>query len=246
MKQGFLEQESRQANKRNRKLFLILLFIYIGLLAIISFAVKDSIDLNDHKSKEILVYGILLSGIMLVSVVMGLVKSSRAAVNGKNLKLPFDENTKEAVAKIIDQEVLEGKVLVDEYIYEFSEGKKPYGERIMLLPSYLLLFNGMGKITAIPRDKIYWICAQVGRKGSSSFIVRLMVFTEKQTFYLEGTEPDYVEKLADKLYQYIPNVFSEHDPFVLSYELDKLFDKDRQAFLNFYEEEKKKNAKAVK
>ena len=60
MKQGFLEQESRQANKRNRKLFLILLFIYIGLLAIISFAVKDSIDLNDHKSKEILVYGILL------------------------------------------------------------------------------------------------------------------------------------------------------------------------------------------
>ena len=86
---------------------------------------------------------------------------------------------------MIDQEVAEGKVLLEKYIYEFTEGKKPYGQRIMLLPSYLLLVNGMGKITAIPRDKIYWHCAQVGRKGSSSFIVRLLIFTEKKTFSVE-------------------------------------------------------------
>ena len=49
-----------------------------------------------------------------------------------------------------------------------------------------------------------------------------------------------VEKIADKLYQYIPNVFSKYDSFILSYELEDLFDKNREAFLKFYEEEKTK------
>ena len=240
MKQGFLEQESKKANKRNRKIFLGLLFVYICLGTVIGFALKDSIDLNEYKSQKVVACMIIITGIMLVSVVVGLARAARVDVNGKNLILPFKENTKEEVGKIINQEVSEGKIQVDEYIYEFAEGKKPYGERIILLSSYLLLLNGMGKITAIPREKIYWICAQVGRKGSSSFIVRLMIFTEKKTFYMEGTDVSHVEKIAGKLYQYIPNIFGSYDPFVLSYELDKLFDKNREEFLKFYEVEKKK------
>ena len=241
MEQGFLVQESKQANKRNRKIFLTLFFVYICLIAIIIFAVKDSVDLNDYTTKKLIVCLYIGTGIMLICVTWGLFNASRVAVNGKNLILPFKENTKEAVGKIIDQEVSEGKIQVEEYIYEFPEGKKPYGERVILTPSYLLLCQSMGKITAIPRDKIYWICAQVGHKGSSSFIVRLLIFTEKRTFYMEGTKPEHVEQIADKLYQYIPNVFSDYDPFILSYELDKLFTQNREAFLEFYEDEKKKN-----
>lgn len=237
---GFLEQESIKANKKNRKLFLILLFVYIVLIAGIGFAVKDSLDLSDYKTKKILVYACILTFIMLFCVIFMLIKSSRPAVNGKNLLLPFKENTKEAVGAIVDREVADGMIRVDEYIYKFEENKKPYGERIMLLPSYLLLFNGMGAITAIPRNKIYWICAQVGRKGASSFIVRLMIFTEIKTFYMDGVEIEHVEEIAKKLYQYIPNVFNEYDPFILSYELDKLFDKNREEFLKLYESEKRK------
>ena len=43
------------------------------------------------------------------------------------------------MAELIDQEASEGKIQVEEYIYEFAEGKKPYGEKIVLMPSYLLL-----------------------------------------------------------------------------------------------------------
>lgn len=237
---GFLEQESIKANKKNRKLFLILFFVYIVLIAGIGFAIKDSLDLSDYKTKKVLAYAAILTFIMLFCVIFMLIKSSRPAVNGKNLLLPFKENTKEAVGMIVDREVADGMVQVDEYIDKFKETEKPHGERIMLLPSYLLLFNGMGAITAIPRNKIYWICAQVGRKGASSFIVRLMIFTEIKTFYMDGVEIAHVEGIAKKLYQYIPNIFSEYDPFILSYELDKLFDKNREEFLRFYEGEKKK------
>lgn len=241
MKQGFLEQESKRANKRNKKIYFILLFVYVFLMAIISFALKDSIDLSDYTSRKLVVCFFILTGIMLISMVLGLFLSGRAAADGsKSLLLPFKENTKEAVGKIIDQEILEEKIQVDEYIDTFPEGKKPYGERIILIPSYLLIFNGMGRITAIPRDKIYWICAQVGQKGYS-FIVRLLIFTEKRTFYVDGADIEHVEKIADKLYQYIPNIFSEYDPFRLSYKLDKLFDKNREEFMKFYESEKKKH-----
>ena len=71
-----------------------------------------------------------------LSVLSGFVRLIRGGANGKDLILPFKENTKEEVGKVIDQEVLEGKVLVDEYMEPFPEGKKPYGERIMLTASY--------------------------------------------------------------------------------------------------------------
>lgn len=242
MNQSFLEQESIKANKKNRKLFLILLFVYIVLIAGIAFTVKDSIDFSDYDTKKILVCGAILTVIMLFSVVFMLIKSSRVAVNGKNLILPFKENTKEAVGKIIDREVADGMVQVDEYINEFTEKQKPGGERVMLIPSYLLLFNGMGPITAIPREKIYWVCTQVGRKGETSYIVRLMVFTENKIFDMDGVDIEHMKKISDKIYQYIPNVFHEYDPFILSYELDKLFSKNREEFLRFYENEKRKYA----
>ena len=241
MNQGFLAQESKKAHRKNRRLFTILLIIYLTLLAIIVFMVKDKIDFSDYDTKKVVVCISVLSVIMLVSVVTGLISTILGTTDGKSLILPFQENTKKAVGEIIDREVAEGNVLVDEYIEKFTDEKIPYGERVMLIPSYLLLFNSMGRVFAIPREKIYWLCAQAGIKGRSPFAVRLLIFTEKKTFnFMEGMDVGHVEEIADKLYQYIPNVFSNYDPFSLSYELDKLFDKDREEFVKFYENEKKK------
>lgn len=241
MTQGFLEQQAKLANRKNRKLFLFLFVVDVCLIGGILFAVRGAMDFSDYRTKKVVAGLAVLAAIMLISVIVGLAASARSAADSsKSLLLLFKEQTSDEVAGVIDREVAEGKVLVDEYVEEFPEGKTPRGERIMLLPSYFLFRNSMGKITVIPRDKIYWICAQVGRKGRSSFIVRLIVFNEKKTFYIEGTDVARLEKIADELYRYIPNVFCDYDTFTLSYELDALFDKNRGEFVRFYEEEKKK------
>ena len=118
------------------------------------------------------------------------------------------------------------------------------------MPSYLLLCGrkggpkGTSKVTAITCQKIYWICAQAGIKGGP-FIVRLLIFTENKIYSLTGTDIEHVQRIAYKLYQYIPNVFSDYDPFILSYELEKEFAKDRAEFLKFYENEKMKKDKSI-
>lgn len=239
MEQGFLEREAKRANRKNQKMILILLLVFVALFTFIGFMVREEIDLNDYRTKKIVIYAALLVGLMLVSAVLMLFLSSRAAADGsKSLRFLFPGRTREETAAIIDREVAEGQILVDEYTAEFPEGKAPRGERVMLLPSYLLYRNSLGQILAIPREKIYWICAQAGRKGRSSFIVRLLIFTEQKVFYVEGADVAHMQKIADKLYQYIPNVFRAYDPFVLSYELETLFDRDRAAFMQFYEKEK--------
>ncbi|WP_320937936.1 hypothetical protein [Enterocloster lavalensis] len=241
MSQNFLEQESTRANRSAKKQVFGGLTLLAGLLALLYFLMKDSFDMNDPSSRQVLVYLGILVGVMLVAVVVRLFKARRTARNGENLALPFNEDTKEAVAGRINREASEGKILVDEYIYHFEEGKKPYGERVVLLPSYLLIFDGNLKVTAIPRDKIYWICAQVGRKGGS-FIVQLLIFTEKKIFRVVGVDVEHVQRISAQIDRYIPNVFSDYDPFQLSYELEKLFADNREEFLRFYESEKGKRA----
>lgn len=241
MAQGYLTQESERTNAAQRKTLIRLSAAYFIIIAVLCFLLKDSFDLNDPANREIFFILKVITGIMLLAVVVGIFKTRRAAANGENLILPFGENTKAAVAEVIDRETSEGKLLVEEYIDEFAEGKKPHGEKIALTPSYLLLCGDRNKITAIPRDKIYWICAQVGRKGGP-FRVRLLVFTEHKIFAMTGVDIEHVQSIADKLYQYIPNVFSGYDPFILSYELEKLFAENREEFWNFYEDERRKKA----
>lgn len=236
MEQKFLEQESRRANAKNRKLFLKLFLFDMCLFIGFGLVLKNFTDLDDNISTGLLIVG----AILLILIVAKLIHIRKTAAHGENLLLPFREDTKEAVGRVIDREVAEGKILVEEYMVRFPEGKTPHGDRVILTPSYLLLCHSMGKITAIPREKIYWLCAQVGRKGSSPFIVRLQIFTEKKVFEMTGGEPEYLEKIAEKLYTYIPNIFYEYDPFILSYELERLFDQNRAAFLEFYEEERRK------
>ena len=114
------------------------------------------------------------------------------------------------------------------------------------MPSYLLLCGrkggpkGTSKVTAITCQKIYWICAQAGIKGGP-FIVTLLIFTENKIYSLTGTDIEHVQRIAYKLYQYIPNVFSGCDSFSLSYELEKAFSKNPAEFLEIYENKKRKS-----
>lgn len=240
MEKSYLAQISETANKKKKRMFSAALIFFIIVGGGLFFALRSSLDMNEPDDKKLAVMLIGLAAIMLLSCTVGLLSSLRTATKGQCLILPFNEDTKENVAKRIDGDVAEGKLLVDEYIYDISEGKKPYGEKVALTSSYLLLNNGLGKVTAIPRDKIYWLCAQVGRKGQSSFIVRLLVFTEKKTFFIDGVDIPHVEAIAGKLYEHIPNIFNEYDPFIFSYQLEAIYEKDRPAFLRMYEEAKNK------
>lgn len=233
MKQGYLEQEANRANQAAGKTVVRAVIAFICILAVLYFLLKDSIDVNDPSGRQVITYIGIVCVVMLLGVVVRLFKSKQSAANGRNLVLPYEEASKETVGNIIDQEASEGKILVEEYIDTFAEGKKPSGEKVVLTPSYLLLCGHGTKVTAIPRNKIYWICAQVGHKGGS-FRVQLLVFTEKKIFRMVGVDIEHVQNIAEKIYRYIPNVFSNYDPFILSYELETLFDKNRDEFLNFY------------
>lgn len=245
MEKGYLARESERVNKATRKLLFKLIIVFICGSAFIYFAGRSSIDFSDLSFGSIPFYMLTLVGIVFVAVVIKAIATGRVAVNGSNLILPYKDNTQEAAGRIIDQEALEGKIQVEEYIDEVTDVNKASGEKIVLMPSYLLICGvkggpkGTSKVTAIPRDKIYWVCAQAGVKGGP-FIVRLLIFTENKMYNLTGTDVAYVTSIADKLNQYIPNVFSDYDPFTLSYELEKVFAKNPAEFFSIYENEKNK------
>ncbi len=240
MSQGYLERESERVNGAVKKRTFRLLIAGICLIAFIYILLGDSLDLNDPSNREVFYCFMGLTVILLLASISAFIRSRRPATGGRNLILPFGEGTREAVARVIDREAAEGQILVEEYIDESATGKGAHDQKIVLTPSYLLLCGNRweNKITAIPRDKIYWLCAQDGHKGGS-FIVRLMIFTEKKIYTVDGTDHGHVHRIADQLYKYIPNIFSEYDPFTFADELEKLFTKDRAGFLDFYERAKR-------
>ncbi len=237
MAQVFLEQESINANRKKQKLFLSLFLFFNCISIFLYFATRNLLDWNNPSDRKLVGLFFALAGIMLFCVLFGLLVTMRPAKNGNNLILPFAENSKEAIAEVINREVAEGKTQFESFI-NYNTVKK-YGDRVLLLPSYLLLIGEMGQITAIPRGKIYWICAQVGYKGGP-FYVRLLIFTEQKIFDFDGNDIEHTKEIANGLYQYIPNAFREYDPQELSYLLEKLYQENRAGFLAFYEEEKRK------
>lgn len=239
MEQGYLAQESRRTNETARRTLIKSCTAFIILAVILYFLLESSLDFNDPASQTIFSVMKMLTGAVFLALVVGMFRTSRVAVNGRNLVLPFGEAEKAEVAQIIDQEAAEGKIQVEEYIYEIPQGKRPHGEKIVLTPSYLVLFGDGSRVRAIPRGKIYWICAQVGQKGGP-FIVQLQIYTEKKIFTMVGVDIEHAQNIAEKIYRYMPNVFCDYDPFILSYELEKLFTKNREEFLKFYENEKRK------
>lgn len=102
MNQGYLERESKRVNEAARKRGTRLLIVGACLIALIYFLMRDSLDLKDPSNQTVVYCMIGLVGLLLLGVVAQLLRS-RPAVNGKNLILPFEEGTKEAVGKLIDR-----------------------------------------------------------------------------------------------------------------------------------------------
>lgn len=225
MEEPFLEKESREANRRIRKIFVTLTLVVVALFALILVLTKNSGGLGDFK-------GILfaMGGFVLLCTAAMLVKSLFVAKNGANLRLPFEGRTKAEVAASINRDIADGSVIVDEFLDYSRESKNPRGERIILLPSYLLLSNGMGIFTAIPRTNILCVFVQVGISGRSSFMSRIQIFTEKKVFYAESADIAHCKDICKKLYTAIPNYFGDYEPHSLPYQLEEMYDKEGVAY----------------
>ncbi len=246
MKRAYLEQESIRENSSRRKLFLGLFTFFVCISAFLYFAVGTSLDLSKPEDKKLVVIFAIMAGLMLFCTGIQLLLSILPAKNGRNLILPLGETTREAAAEIINREAAEGKILYEGFM-NYKTIKK-YNDRITILPSYVLLIEEIGKITAIPRDKIYWICAQVGYKGGP-YYVRLLIFTEKKLIDFTGNDIEHTIEVAENIYQYIPNVFKDFiaaqakeqaEKERVPHALEKLYNENRAEFVRFYEEEKQK------
>lgn len=239
MERTYLEQESVRANAARRKLFSGLFVFFVCVSVFLYFAVGDSIDLSKPEDQKLFIIFAVMAGLMLFCTAVQLLISILPAKDGRNLILPLEENTREAVAEVINREAAEGKILYEGFMNHNTV--KKYRDRITILPSYVLLIREIGKITAIPRDKIYWICAQSGYKGGPYF-VRLLIFTEKLLIDFDGNDIDHTMKMAEDIYRYIPNVFEDFEGYNtldFPHMLEKLYHENRAGFLDFYESEKK-------
>ena len=243
MRELFLEDVWHQAAIARRKFGIISSIVFVGALSFIIFMVKfvskESIDLSDSTTRMLAMAFGGMAVFCAFSIIIIVISSFTVAKNGKNLYLPFEGQTKEEAANIINREMAVGKALVNEHTEGESKKDKKHGQRVVLTPSYLLLILDNGRVIAIPKEKIYWICAQPGIKGRSSYVVRLLVFTEKKIFdEITGGYVENLEMIAEKLYQHIPNVFKPYPVFELSYKLQELYQKNKDEFLGLFNEDK--------
>lgn len=232
MKEKFLVKESKRIHKATRRRLRICTLLFVCFMVLLYVLLQDEFARNPSFKNTIYSIGIVLIVIVVCADVIGTIRTRKADAQGENLILPYQDGSKQEIAEKINQDAANG-LLFEEYIYEFPEGKKPYGEKIVLTSSYLLLCST--KITVIPRDKIYWTCAQVGYKGGP-YRVRFLVFTVKKVFEVIGVDIEHVEALANQLYEYLPNIFAGYDDdFNFSYQLEELYTKDHYEFMRLYE-----------
>lgn len=243
MRQLFLEDVWYQAGKAIRKFGIIMSIVFVSALSFLifmfKFVVEESIDLLDPTTRMLAIAFGGMTVFCIFSMIIIVILSFTVAKNGKNLYLPFEGQTREEAANIINREMAEGKALVNEHTEGELKKDKKHGERVVLTPTYLLLILDNGRVIVIPREKIYWICAQPGIKGRSSYVVRLLVFTEKKIFdEITGGCVEDLEMIAEKLYQHIPNVFKPYPVFELSYKLQELYGKNKDGFLGLFNKDK--------
>lgn len=223
MEKSYLAKEARRKQGE-----LISQLVKVGIAAFIAAAVLYVLTRREEEAAQFTQKLLpALLAVIVTSVVVRLVKAGQKLLNYGNLSVHAKEIGKESAGRVIDDEAEQGKILVEEYMEKPSGGRRPTGDKIVLLPSYLLLCEKT--VTAIPVERIFWVCAQVGYKGGP-YIVRLQVFAENKLYNVVGADIAQVKNIVDALYQYIPNIFSQRDSFELSYQLEELFSKDYNQF----------------
>ncbi|MCL1875692.1 MAG: hypothetical protein FWF87_05485 [Synergistaceae bacterium] len=230
MEKGFLQRYANRVIKKTKMLFAMLGVLMIAALTglyFVGIAAEEDLLFSSPLIPGII--GVMLFIIIGACIVLTIQNRRWANYGGLTVQ---GEATKEEAGRVIDDEAASGNILVDEYIYSNKTGT-----RFVLTPSYLLICEGM-KVTAIPAGKIFWICAQAGIKGESDYIVRMKIFAENKMYDVVGANIEHLKNIADKMYRYIPNIFSNYDAFDLSYKLQEIFVKDYSQFLAIYQEQK--------
>ena len=232
MRNGFLAQEAKRQAGVQKKMFKI-----FGIVAVLAFLVLALAFVAE--GEEAAGYFEDYSGffigvpvfLVLCAIVVFIRRKKRWSSYSNILLVHRGEAPPEAVGRVIDEEAAQGKILVDEYKY--SDGKKDAkkgGARLVLLPSYLLICEE--RVIAIPTNKIFWVCSQ----NMGEIMVRIKIFAENQMYdSFDGVEREHFNAIANRLYQYIPNIFSGYDVLDLSYKLQDVFLRDYNQFLQFYE-----------
>ena len=229
MVKSFLAYEAKRSIMGMRKLIIICWAVCIAALSILYFTtVADGGDIG-LLQPFIIGFPVVLAFFTIILFVRTTV-DNRGIKDYGNLIVHDDMAPREVVGRIVDDEADRGMILVSEYL-----DTKPKGAKIVLLPSYLLICDQ--KVTAIPVDKIFWVCAQVGYRGGP-FIVRIKIFAERKIYDVDCAFIDHTKDIVDKIYFHIPNIFSEYDVFDLSYRLEEAFNKNYSQFLEFYRQHK--------
>ena len=229
MVKNFLANEADRTFKGIRKFIIICWAVCIAGLSTLFIIAQTEASAMDVLPRFLIGFPVALAAITAL-LVFRIIKDRRGATEYGNLIVHSDEVPRDVVGRTIDEEADNGMILVDEFI-----NIKPRGPKVMLLRSYLLICDQ--KVTAIPVDKIFWICAQVGYKGGP-FIVRIKIFAERKIYDVDCTFVDHTKDIVDKIYLHIPNIFSEYDVFDLSYRLEEAFNNNYNQFLDFYRQHK--------
>jgi hypothetical protein len=109
--------------------------------------------------------------------------------------------------------------------------------KIVLLPSYLLIFTEDGDITAIPTDRIFWICIQLAARDGYP-VSKLKIFYDRKIQEIDDVEFVHTFYIVNRIQQYIPDVFYAYNPFLYSFELEGIFYRDYDQFKEIYNQHK--------
>jgi len=241
MKKGYLAKEMAKNEIDNAKrliLYWIIVLVFAPILVYAARYFSQRAPTFVYIMQLALAIGLLIVTVSTIFFIIHVIKLRIRPEHFGNLAVYADGIGIITAGLTIDAEAERGEFLVDEYIYQLIGRKvKQTKIKLVLLPSYLLISSEEGNITAIPTDKIYWICVQVSyTRGYPMGTLR--IFYDRKIQDIEDVEFLRAFYVVEKIQQYIPNVFYAYNPFLFSYELEGVFHKDYHNFVRIYNQHK--------
>ena len=241
MKKGYLAKEMAKNEMDSAKRLMLYWVIVLVLAPLLIYAARyftPSAPTFVYIIQLALAIGLLIIIASTVFFIVHIIKVWIKPERYSNLAVYADGIGILTAGVIIDAEAERGEFLVEEYIHHLtgrrvSQTKK----KIVLLPSFLLISVEEGSITAIPTDKIYWICIQVNYVRGYP-MGTLKIFYDRKIQEIENVEFLHTFYTIEKIQQYIPNVFYAYNPFLFSYELEGIFHKDYHRLVRIYNQHK--------
>lgn len=233
MEKGFIEQQAAKLVKSRRTSGISVLVVGLVFVAFAVFMYYT----GDPEYAGIMlgIFG-ALGVIFCLTALFPLLKAAkikRQAADYANLTVLSDNIDKKAAAKVINEEIAQGKTQLE--IQPFKAYKDV---KLILLPSYFLV--SQHDITAVPVDKIYWVC--VCHVDSNVYVNKQVVsvsgyvagiFYDTRKYYINAKNKDAAKEIVARFHKFIPDVLGEYDDG-----LARLFDKDHAEFVRLYNQRK--------